>query len=290
MAATTHLTTDEELRGLDQPDILRIHYDFLRTCEQCDSIITVGVAKAGKVASTLQLSLSQKGKIRVIAVATSTNFAKSIGPSCDTNWKLHPPPPPKPDFKRVAANLTDANWLPVRLKGEVGPITGHILSLYARRGLTDVGIADNWSSWLGDGRIDSTNIAMMPDIIPCMSDTMMRTGGLFDATRNGELSKQWGEKNPGQVAVIPNSTAQAMQAPFFNITATLDTEYKRRLPKEGIKWIFTRTATKMLKDGRMDADVTICNEDMELICYAQQTILVLPVERRFKPQKPKASL
>ena len=171
----------------------------------------------------------------------------------------------------------------------MAPITGHLLSLYPRHGFPDVAIVDSWQSWLAGERVDATGLTMMTDFIPCMSDTMLRTGGIFDANRNGEIVRDWAEKNPGRMAVITNSTAEAMTAPFFNITATLDIEYKRRLPKEGLRWIFTRTMTKMLQGGRMDAEITMCNEDMELLCNAQQTILALDVGRRFKLNQKKAS-
>lgn len=72
-----------------------------------------------------------------------------------------------------------------------------------------------------------------------------------------------------------------MKIATTNITLTLDIEYKRRLPKEGLRFTFTRATAKKLLDGRMDVDLTICNEDMEVVCLARQLILVLGVHRKF---------
>lgn len=75
---------------------------------------------------------------------------------------------------------------------------------------------------------------------------------------------------------------QAAQIPTIENTVTMDIEFKRRLPANGLRFIFSRAATRLLSDGRMDMDVTICNEDMELICIARQLILVLDAQRKFR--------
>lgn len=68
---------------------------------------------------------------------------------------------------------------------------------------------------------------------------------------------------------------------IFNNTLTLDIEFKRRLHENGPRFIFIRCATKMLSGGRMDLEVTILNEDMELLCTSRQVILVLEAVRKF---------
>lgn len=80
-----------------------------------------------------------------------------------------------------------------------------------------------------------------------------------------------------------------MEGATINTTLSLDIEYKRRLPKEGLRFTFTRAVAKMLLDGRMDVDLTMCNEDMEVICLARQLILALGVERKFGVEKKESS-
>lgn len=62
---------------------------------------------------------------------------------------------------------------------------------------------------------------------------------------------------------------------------TLEVEFKRILPKDGLRFVLIRTATKMLAGGRMDIEVTILNEEMELLCTARQVLLVLEAGRKF---------
>lgn len=280
-AAATHLTTDPTLLAQNQPDVLNLHIEFLRACERLESTITVSVLKLGATACTLQLHLSQKGKIRAVALAISTNFDRPLGPTVPTSWTLLPPPDPKPDFERVLANKPEDNWIPVRVEGEIIPMTGRILALDPRAGFPYEGICDNWNSFVGGERMDATYIAMMTDMIPDMTTTLMRKGGLYDAHGYWRLASEWSEANPGVPAVLWNSMAEAMTAGTFSNTVVLDMEFKRRVPKEGLRFVLIRTAARTLQDGRLDLDVTICDEDMELVCKAHQLILVLEAQRKF---------
>lgn len=289
-AAATHLTTNPELAAQNQPDILNLHIEFLRACERRESTITVTTLKTGAAISTLQLQLSQNGQIRAIALATSTNFDKSLGPTVPTAWSLLPPPKPAPDFDRVLAHQPDENWVPVRLVGEIIPLTSRISVLDPRGGFPVDGICDAWNGFIEGERMNATYLALMTDIIPSMSDTLLRNDGLYDAHKFYQKAEQWAEKNPGVPAIINNSIAEAMKSTTFNSTVTLDMDFKRRLPKEGLRFIFTRTATKMLQDGRMDIDVTICDEDMALLCSSRQLILVLEAQRKFRSGRVKSAI
>lgn len=285
-AAATHLTTDPTLLAQNQPDILNLHLEFLRACERLESTVTVSVLKLGAASCTLQLQLSQKDKIKVVALATSTNFDKPLGPTVPTGWTLLPPPDPKPDFDRVLANKPDENWIPVRAGGEVIPLTERILGLDPRAGFRFEGICDVWNGFIGDERMDCTYIALMTDIIPSMTDTLMRNGGMYDAHRFWQGAREWAEANPGIPAVFTNTLAElAKQASTFNTTVVLDMEFKKRLPKEGLRFVLTRTAARSLQDGRLDLDITICDEDMGLVCKAHQLILVLEAQRKFRRGK-----
>ncbi|PGH29674.1 hypothetical protein GX50_07559 [[Emmonsia] crescens] len=289
-AAVTHLTTDTTLAARNQPDVVSLHLEFLRACEKRSSTITIEPLRIGAAASTLQLQLSQDGKVRVLALATSTNFDKDLGPTVATAWSLHPPPPPTPDFNRVLAHQPDENWIPGLLAGEIIPLTRRKLGLHPRVGFPVDGVCDAWNGFLADERMDATYLALMADIIPSLSDTLLRNGGLFDARTFQAQMEQWAKENPGVPCVMSNSIAEAMQATHHNITLTMNIEYKRRLPKEGQRWVFTRAATKMLQGGRMDLEITLCNEDMEPLATAHQLVLVLDARRKFRVHKEKSAL
>lgn len=141
--------------------------------------------------------------------------------------------------------------------------------------------------------MDATHLTMMTDCIPAISDTHLHNKGPFDAHMFYEALEAWAEKNPGVPAPLTNSLKDAARATIFNSTLTLDIEFKRRLPKEGQEWTFTRAATRMMQDGRYDMDVTICDQNMDILCLSRQTIMALDAKRKFgtgKKEKSKASL
>ncbi|OJD11722.1 hypothetical protein AJ78_07559 [Emergomyces pasteurianus Ep9510] len=289
-AAATYLNTNPTLAARKQPDLLSLHLQFLRPCEHSKSTITITILKAGAVASTLQLQLTQERKLKVLALATSTNFENVVGPTATSAWSLQPAPPPIPDFDRVLAHQPEENWIPGLVKGELLPFTRRKLGLLPRGGLPVDGVCDLWHSFLAPERMDAIYVTLFADCGPSMSDTLMRNDGPYDAHIFQRQMEEWAVKNPGATCMMSNSIADALRSTHFDTSLTMDIQYKRRLPREGLRFMFARYATKMLQDGRMDLDVTICNENMELLASAQQTILVLDVQKKFRSGDEKSSL
>ncbi|KAF7538702.1 hypothetical protein G7054_g2740 [Neopestalotiopsis clavispora] len=275
-----------EVRSQNQPDILTLHFQFLRTCGLRDGVIDITDLRLGAGTSDLQLQLSQDGEVKIIALATATNFDKVSGPSAPTAWKLSPPPKPV-DFAKIQAQEPDDNWLATTVDGQVLPLTRRILCLNPREGFPTDGVCDAWNSFLGGERMDATYLTLMADLIPSLPDTLLRNGGLYDARAIFAQSAAAEAKNPGAPVLLTNSLAQAARASVFNHTVTLDIEFKRRLPKEGIQWVFTRAEMRMLEGGRGDLDVTICDENLDILLLARQVLLVLDAKRKFRESKSK---
>ncbi|KAI1763225.1 thioesterase family protein [Hypoxylon sp. FL1150] len=253
--AATHIVTEPTLAARDQPDILSMHVEFLRSCERCQSTIIVSPLKIGATASTIQLQLSQNGQLKAIALATTTNFNKPLGPTVPTDWTLldcingppHllPPPPPPPNFDRILTRQPDDHWLPSRLSGDI----------------IRYGCIDETES------MDATYLAMITDVIPLMSDTFLRNNGLYDAHAYRGKLERWAKENPGIPAEITNSVAETMRATLYNNT------------------IHTKVTAKMLHSGKISIDITMCNSEEEFVCTAHQLILILEAERKFRPSK-----
>jgi hypothetical protein len=81
-----------------------------------------------------------------------------------------------------------------------------------------------------------------------------------------------------------NSLKDSARATIFNMTRTLDIEFKR-LPEEGLEWIFSRAATRMMQDGRINLDVTLCDHSMDILCFSRQTIMARDAKRKFPTRK-----
>lgn len=157
----------------------------------------------------------QDDKVKVFALANSTNFDKPLGPTvtAPASWNFSPPTKPKPDFEAVLAHRPDPNWIPAGYDGEILPMTGRLLVLDPRGGFADDGVCDAWNGFLGDERINATYLAVMTEIMPSMSDTLLRNGGPYDARVFQERAEEWARTNPGVPLVLnANSVAEVRLA------------------------------------------------------------------------------
>ncbi|KAI1759362.1 hypothetical protein GGR53DRAFT_471414 [Hypoxylon sp. FL1150] len=188
------------------------------------------------------------------------------------------------DFDKIQAHTPDEHWIPAHLTSELVPFSRRIL-LLKPRDRPPVGVNDAWNSFVPDERIRNSYLPLMANSFPSMSDTLLRNGGLFDANKSFNQIKEWAEEHPGVPCELFNSRRDVLRATIFNNTITLDIEFKRRLPKEGVQRTFTRVTTRLLDAGRMGVDIVICDPKMKILCLARQAILVLEAKRKFGARK-----
>jgi hypothetical protein len=279
-AAQAHFTTT--LASLQQPDVLTLHVEFFRPCTPSPSTIKVTDLKLGKGSCFIQLNLTQNGEPRCIALATSTNFAIPLGPTAETNVPFLPKLRPSPDLEKVEANKPDENWIPSKTMGEILPLLKRMTFLYPVDGQTTDGIIDYWCAFDRPERFGGAHLAVLCDVCPSASDTLLRTEGLFDAHKIYRIKKEAAKTTPGEPAILKNSLKEAATARIWNTTLIIDLQFKRRLSEQDMRWTFTRVTTRMLDGGRMDLDLVICDEKLVPICLARQVMLVIDARRRFK--------
>lgn len=87
-------------------------------------------------------------------------------------------------------------------------MTGRILGLYPRGGFVAPGICDAWHSFLGDERINETYISFMADLVPSLSDTLLRNGGMYDAQVFQQKAERWADEHPGVTCICENTLAE----------------------------------------------------------------------------------
>lgn len=262
----------------------------MRPCGLRGSTIKVTPLKLGAGTSTLQLNVYQKDKLTVVALATSVNFDKPFGPSADMKFRLNPPIKSLPDFEKAMASQPQPDWIGGYTDGEVMPCMGRLFSLIPREGYPTDGVMSTWSHWKDDVPMDAFYLTVMADIFPSMADTLLRNKGLFDAHKNHQKVLEWDKQNPGVPITLYTTVKEAMKAKTFNSTVTMDLEFKRRIPETGLDWIFTRLSTKLMEDGRVDLSIDLCNDKLELLVVASQTMLVLDVERKFGGESKESKL
>lgn len=68
-------------------------------------------------------------------------------------------------------------------------------------------------------------------------------------------------------------------AKFWYPTVALNLDVKKTLPDEGVDWLFVRVQSKVVRGGRLDLEVVVCDQGMEVVALSNHVTLVLGSER-----------
>ena len=76
-------------------------------------------------------------------------------------------------------------------------------------------------------------------------------------------------------------------SPMWFPTLTLDIELKKPLPAEGVEWIFVRSRSRQIKDGRMDLEVMVFDQEMDLVAISHHVCFVISLTPKDKAESEK---
>lgn len=68
-------------------------------------------------------------------------------------------------------------------------------------------------------------------------------------------------------------------------TVVLNIDFKKALPEAGVEWLFVRAVTKQIRNGRMDIDVVILDEDGDIVALSQHVALAVDSSRNVAKRK-----
>lgn len=132
--------------------------------------------------------------------------------------------------------------------------------------------------------------AFTSEMLGCIADMWHRM------VENYRPNAEWGTRGVASRALrvaeqFSNVTADggAQDKLYAYPTLSMSLDVKKLLPPEGVKWLFVRAHAKQIKDGRMDAEVTILDESLELVALSQHVSFIIDVAQELKKvQKSKA--
>lgn len=75
------------------------------------------------------------------------------------------------------------------------------------------------------------------------------------------------------------------KAPFWYPTLLLNLDVKKALPKEGVKFLFSRLQTKSIRNGRYDLEVLIYDEGGELVALSHHVCFAVSSERNLAQRR-----
>lgn len=74
---------------------------------------------------------------------------------------------------------------------------------------------------------------------------------------------------------LPEDGSKLFRDSLVNTTLSMSTEVKKKLPDEGVRWLYMRTEAKRLEGSRLDMEVLLFDETMDLVAIGHQVAWVV---------------
>lgn len=76
----------------------------------------------------------------------------------------------------------------------------------------------------------------------------------------------------------PSNSEKAVH--FWLPTLVINIEFKKLLPAEGVEWLFVRCRAKQIKNGRMDLDIVVLDEEGDIVALSSHVALIVNSDRQ----------
>jgi hypothetical protein len=190
------------------------------------------------------------------------------GVTLPTGFSLSPTPP-EPDFSKLRENK-DPNWARQAETpfASFRRATLKVLMHYPSAGQPSKSIADEWLCFSNGERFTNESLGYVSDIFPMVVEAFREENPYDVSSHSKPNAESKGKKDVTKVTA-------AMWYPTLN----LNLDMKKPLPKEGVEWLFVRAATKVVKNGRLDLEIVILDEEGEVVALSHHTTLAVAAAR-----------
>lgn len=268
---------------------ISLQLSFIRRTSAGPATLEVEDIKLGARTSTIHVKLLQPSEkkpnqleAKVVGYITVSPPSAEVGISAPTGWKTHPDPPPGSlpdggiDFAALARTGRDGAWAKLDPPFPEFRRAASQLELYgpgkgeAQQRRTGTFTIDQWARFRPGGDPDArwtdATVPFLLDMFPMALDW-------FDTMSATAVAEAQGEKVPEK------------QAKFWYPTVTLNIDMKKHLPAEGVEWLYSRIVTRVVRDGRTDLDVTVLDQNGDVIALSTQIGLVVSASRNVGSRK-----
>jgi hypothetical protein len=298
--ATTHFQHTHPSRHDSDPMPITMQMTFLRRTAVGPARLTVHDLKLGARTSTIYVTLSQgesdsssrqnqgqgqgQGQdpaVKIVGFITVSSPAAEVGLTYPNGWTLQPPQrdtrPPQLVVQHGEAEEEEEQVVPGSPWKKISTPHSNFrrVSKHSRVFVPAVpagghgrGITDQWAllrpsgSKGGRGRWTNDTLPHLADVYPTA------LGDLDHATARAEKQK-------GSISWYP--------------TVTLNIDFKKRLPPDGVEWMYSRVVTKSVRNGRTDFEVVMMDEAGAIVALATQVGLVVSSSRNVDGRSSKES-
>ncbi|OLN87207.1 hypothetical protein CCHL11_03554 [Colletotrichum chlorophyti] len=262
--ASTHLAER------DQPDTISAHFEYVNRTEVGPAILVVDEVKIGRSVSTLHITLYQhdlqsaapwfspSSRKEVVGYFINTRIALQKGLTLQTGWTLTPPPKPA-DFALLALDR-DPHWVRrTRLSARAISYARaeSNLEYYTPREGTRRGIVDLWLRLASGEKFTNVTLGYVADAYPIVIEA-------------------WRPKRDEEQTPFRSDEV------FWYPTLALNLDVKKALPDNGAEWLFIRSLTKVIRNGRLDLEVVVLDESGDVVALSSHVNMILSAERNLK--------
>lgn len=292
LVASKHMQTTHT-KG-NQKHVISLHLEFIRKTEIGTAIFTVTDVKVGSRISNLRLTLSQKDEgsdklvDRVEGYFMMTNMNAENGPTFDTGYKVLPEP--LPVSLSDLAQGKDVNYIrrgldPIAHVRRAGRYMQMHLSRPERRPSNfPKAMIDQWIRLYPrgkSGRLTNDSMGFAVDIFPQIIEQYI-SEDIETAILGHDLSQE-------EVKELTKKRSEPRKALWYP-TLNLNLDVKKALPEEGVEWLFVRVQASKIQNGRFDLQVTVLDEQGDLVATSSHASLAIDMSRNTtKSKKPKDS-
>ena len=275
---------EKHLKKRGQTDTLTAHFEYLSRTETGPAVLVVEDVKIGRQLSVLHITLYQQGLLpqapwitqgssrkEVVAYISNTDLSKERGVSLPTGFNIESPPP-SVDLKALSEGQ-DENWEPLKLpSGGFASIRSlkNFQYFAPRRGQVKKSIVDLCIRLACGEGFTNASLGYVADCLPYVVEAY---------------------RPPKSADGTEPQAPFAFNDIFWYPTVALNLEAKKALPPTGVEWLRMRVAAKQIKNGRLDLEVIIMDENGELVALSQHVNMIVGGERNLAERRqPKGQL
>lgn len=298
--ASIHFRTT--LAACNQPHTISLHLSFLRRSAVGRATFTVSACKIGRTTSVVHISVTQSGIPApaadtdadadaapaappfVVGYLTQANLASESGVSLPTHFALAPAPLPRGSTAALRAN-SDPHWVLQRKPFAPWRKALQQVHTYIPRGGASVvapATVDEWICLASGEPFTQESLGFVCDTFPLVPDAYgLRTKPkqLEKISNNDQKSKNQNESESESESTSDSSPLAIDLSRFWFPTLVLNIEIKKLLPPEGVEWLFVRVRPKQIRNGRMDLEVFVLDEEGDLVALSWHVALLVSGER-----------
>lgn len=202
----------------------------------------------------------------MLAYINQSNIAKESGISFDTQWALNPAPYPVISLETLK-NGNDPYWVENAAMPFAGfrKASNRVRFFFPRAGQKMRSLSDHWLLFRNGERFTQHSLGYVCDMFPQVVETFNSDSDPYHVTTAS------GERKP--------------LARFWYPTVVLNLDVKKALPEEGVEWLFARSRSKQIRNGRLDIEVVIMDEKGELVALSHHVTLVLGTDRNMADRR-----